>query len=231
MKLEERIEYLKGIVSKYTVDEIEKLYREEEVQNLKDHLAKHPDVKYSDSMMKKMIRQAKSKRISPGRKNYLERLIQNTSKFNYALHIEKSQKKVDEFITTLKNKIEGENRARLIHIEHDYSPTDFTCVVYGESDGSKYSNELLRFNIDFDFSSIWGFIDDNKYQDLCELLYFIEFDEENYMYSFEELAKLRSYKLMQIAFNEHRMEKELGLKNLLIEFGEHDNWIFEIFKC
>ena len=234
MELEERIKKLDGLLRKYTVSDIEKLYKEEEVEHLKNHLSKYPEVKYSEKMLKKMYREARGKKLSKGRKAYLEFLINKNLNYDEEklLSIIKSQ--AFEFIELVSSKVENLNEIKLIHIEHDSLPNAQHVQVYGHDDRGEMINELASFEMKIDFSELWGFENEKKALDLTEELEMITIEEEEYATLFPEIFKLRSYKLLKRALKSKEVSQNLftkiGKHSYKIQFGEHDNWVYKIFE-
>ena len=105
--------------------------------------------------------------------------------------------------------------------------------VYGHDDRGEMFNELARFEINIDFSELWGFENEKKALDLTEELEMITIEEEEYAILFSEIFKLRSYKLLKGALNSqeicHNLFTKIGKHPYRIQFGEHDNWVYKIF--
>ena len=227
MELEKRIQKLSKIVSSHSIKDINKLYKEEEVNSVMDHLKKFPHVKYSEQMLKRIIREAKAKRISPGRCKYIQFLIDKNNEFDFEKYHSLINSQVDQFLETLNEHIKEPNLVRLIHIEHNYEADETYCHVYGENFKTKQDNELTFFDTKFDFEALWGFNQDKKYNDVCEVL-------ETYIFCFEELFKLRSYKLVEMAFNREGtiafIKHECKIHNVYVEIGEHDCEFYKVLE-
>ena len=234
MELEERIKKLDGLLRKYTVSDIEKLYKEEEVEHLKNHLSKYPEVKYSEKMLKKMYREARAKKLSKGRKAYLEYLINKNLNYDEVKFQPIIKSQAFEFIELVSNKVENINEIKLIHIEHDSLPNAQFVQVYGHDNKGEMINELARFEMNIDFDELWGFEHEKKVWDLTEELEMVTIDEENYVLLFSEIFKLRSYKLLKVLLNNKEVSQklftDLGKHTYSIQFGEHDNWVYKIFE-
>lgn len=235
MELKKRIQKLSKIVSSHSIKAINKLYKEEEVNYVMNHLKKYPHVKYSEQMLKRTIREAKAKRISPGRCKYVQFLIDKNNEFDFEKYRSLINTQVDQFIETLNEQIKEPNLVSLIHIEHDYEADDNYCHVYGEKHKTNQDNELAFFDTKFDFKALWGFNQDKKYNDVCEELETIEIDDETYIFCFEELFKLRSYQLVEMALNREGIpafiKNECKIHNACIEIGEHDCEFYKVFEC
>ena len=64
--MEELINRMIGILNRYSIEDVNKLYRDKEVELEITSFSKHPEVKWSELLKKKMIQAAKRKRIAPG---------------------------------------------------------------------------------------------------------------------------------------------------------------------
>lgn len=224
--MQTRINTLVDLLSKYPVDTINKLYNAKEIELEVESFTKHADVKYSETLKKKMIQQAKRKKISLGRQKYLNQLIQNTNQFNHHDYLDLAKSDIIKLIKEL-NALDIKNQEiRLIHIEFSDYNQNASIELYGEFKANWWENELFRFEQKMRSSSIWTFLDKSKFWDISELLEIVEIEAEEYPQIFIEIWELRVFELFRIALNSNEMMTLLSknnFNNLKVEIGMHDS--------
>ena len=233
MSLESRIKKLSNIIFNTEFEEIKQIYKDEELNYVLINFEKYPEVRYSDSMKKRIINEAKRKRISKTRLDYIQTLVKMNAEFSYQNFNTEIRNQVNKFLGLLGKRIEQPDLVRLIHLEHDYEADDIHCNVYGINKQISNDNEIYSFKTNFNFKEIWGFVNASKFDNLCDNLQMVDVMGECYPLIFNELFKLRSYKLVKTAINLKKNKsiigEDLNLKNISIEIGEHDNWFYTVF--
>ena len=185
-------------------------------------------------MSKRIIAEAKRKKISKSKRAYIQSLISSSENFAEDLYIEKINTQIAELLRKISLEFDGGKKIRLIFLEHDYGPKSTIAHVYQNQLGGKNEEEFKTLKTKIDFSPIWGFIEEGKFENMAEILEEIDVEDHEYPQIFNELFKLRSYKLVKGILN------SIGIKNQIqtlpigekfkIEIGEHDNWKYEIFN-
>ena len=80
-EIQDKIDDLLLLLDKYSIDKLNDLYREMEVKLEIESFSKNPNVRWSESLKKKMIQQAKRKRITPSKQKCLKELLTQTKDF------------------------------------------------------------------------------------------------------------------------------------------------------
>lgn len=234
MNFEDRISYLGQLINKNTVEEINAIYKAAEVEKMTNYFTKHPDVKYSEEMKKRMIREAKSKKISKSRMDFIQSLIDLNNDYEKEKTSIDLKEEVLFFLDSLANQNVSLESIGCIYFEHDYDPKKIHCHLYTGQEETSPNSELCRFVTNFDFSPIWGFLNKYRFESLSESLEIIEVEGQEYPLIFEELFKLRAYSFLKQAFHSDEVKGLLSSKfqsmNCSIKVGEHDHWSYEIFS-
>ena len=84
--LENRIELLSQLLGKYDIEHINEKYKEKELMHAIKSLER---AKYSEQMSKRIIAEAKRKKISKSKIAYIQSLISSSENFAEDLYIEK----------------------------------------------------------------------------------------------------------------------------------------------
>jgi hypothetical protein len=229
--LEKRIDFLSGLLSNYDIEYLDKKYREIELRHTQESFQK---ARYSDTMKKRMLAEAKRKNISKSKKLYIQSLISRNENFDPSLYQDKIKTQLSIFFNDPKLNFSDVSKISQIFFEHSYDPKSVHANVYKDQPNEKDQTEFLQLKTKLDFSPIWGFIEGNKFDSIYESLEGLEIEDEEYPQIIMELFKLRSYKLLKDILNskplENIMPAHLLSEKSIIIIGEHDNWKYEIFK-
>lgn len=223
--MEELINRMIGILNRYSIEDVNKLYRDKEVELEITSFSKHPEVKWSELLKKKMIQAAKRKRIAPGRIKYLKDQIGQLNNYSQEEHLEVAIEDIKRLINKLTKTDIQLNDIVLIHIEFSDFKTIANIELYGAYKTKWYENELGRFELKFDSSGYWKEINTTKFSGICEQLEIIEIDEEEYPLLFIKIRELRVFNILKEAL----MKKEimewiyLNISKAKIEIGIHDD--------
>jgi phosphatidate phosphatase PAH1 len=229
MKLEERISLIKDKLNKFSSNEIDTIYRQMELKIQMAYFEEYPDVRYSDKLKKRMIQQAKRKRISKGRLELIETLKSRVNSFfeeDNSLNFKIELLKIAQRIYT---ECSNKNEINTILIEHDHSSTEQFVGVYKDKE---MLQEISNFNSKLNFEPIWGFATKSKFSSFCESLGDILIEDEEYPLLFDEIFKLYSYKSVQNVVESRDVKTALKEKinsDFSIRIGEHDNWDYQIY--
>ena len=234
-ELEKRIAKLSQLLSSCDAEEINKRYKESELENLSAYFSKYPEVRYSQEMKKRMARDIKRKKLSNARICYLQELIDSNSTFSDLQYKDEYEDQVNQFL----NQLEAQNLTHedigTVLIEHSFEPNETYCQIYKHQAAGILSHELGRFITAIDFSSIWGFLNKHRFESLAEILEGVTIEDEEYPQIINEVFKLRSYKVIKNAIQDDkirlRIQSVTGLHNIAIMIGEHDNWHYEIYRA
>lgn len=231
MKIENRIKFLSNLLNKYDINYINTKYKEIELGYAQENLNNIP---HSEQMRKRVIAEAKRKSISKNRREYIQSLIDKNNNYQESLYSEEIEQQISNFFKINATKFKELTEIGCIYFEHNYSPKSIDALIFGNQAQGKYKNELLNLETAIDFSSIWGFIEERKFENMAESLEIIDIENQDYPSVFEELFKLRSYKLVMDIINSDSISKLISnlfiTKDFYIEIGEHDNWHYEIFR-
>lgn len=228
--MEDRINSLIEILNNYSIKEINKIYRDKEVELEIESFTKHPDVRWSESLKKRMIQSAKRKRISPGRMKYLDEQIKDLNSYNQDEHVKLASGDINCMIENLKNKGLANAEVYLLHIEF----SDLQCLSYIESYGKYkekwYENKLGGFESLFTSAEYWNESDSNKFNSMYEQLEIIEIEDEEYPSIFMQIRELRVFQAVKIAMQIPTIKKEINelMPNVKIEIGNHDDEFYMI---
>ena len=230
MQLETRIKKLTTILNKYEVEDLNQKYKEAELNMVISNFTKYPEVRYSENMKKRMINEAKRKKISKSKMDYIQFLIDKNNHFDYKKYQTEIYSQVSQFFDDLEKKEFKDFHTKGIFLEHDFDPKIIYCQIYSNSNFSVSDTEVKRFKTNFDLSEVWGFLENHRFDSFVEALEIIDLEDEEYPQIFIELFKLHSYKLLKKSFQTKKIKDRIGLKNLKIVVGEHDNWSYEIYN-
>jgi len=225
-KIQNRIDRLLELLQKYSVEEINELYRQKEVELEIKSFSQNPTVKWSEKIKKRMIQQAKKKRISPSRQVYLKDLIKNTLEFKYQTYIDDATSDAITIIEKIKD-----FQVQLLSIE--FFNHNEKVEISGYDSCQSNSNTLIQFRGKINASKCWKFINSNKFSNIAELLEILDIEDEEYAQIFIEIYELRVFNLMKFAFNSKELQSKLAkenLKELNIEIGLHDCNFYKIFN-
>lgn len=223
--MQQRITNLLGILNKSSVEDINKIYKDKEVELEKESFTKHPDVRWSESLKKKIIQTAKRKRIAPGRIKYLEEQIDQLNNYKQDEHLEVAIEDAKRLINKLAKSNIQLNNIVLIHIEFSDGQPNAYIQFYGSYKAKWYENELGGFELKFNSANYWKENESTKFRRIYEQLEIIEIDEEEYPSLFIQIRELRVFNIIKKAI----MHKEIiGWINLNIskakfEIGIHDD--------
>ncbi len=231
MILEDRIEYLVALLNKYTVEDVNQLYREKEVQFELEYFEKYPHVKWASPLKKRMIQEAKRKKISDGRKKYLAQLIEQINSYDKKNHLEMAIKDMDEMLRNLDKAKIDKTKIRLLYIEFSMYADEARIQAYGEYQTDWFDNELGAICSKFNSTHYWKELDSNKFATISELLEIINVEEEEYPGIFCEIWEKRVFQILKDACNVDKIKKKLvdDLPKTKIQVGMHDDDFFEIY--
>lgn len=230
-RMQQRINELLNILNSYSVEEINQLYRDKEVELEIESFTKHPDVRWSDSLKKKMIQAAKRKKIAPGRMQYLEDQIKQLNEYNLTDHILTATEDFKTLINNLKKTDVELNSVVLMHIEFsDFNPVAYV-QLYGAYQNHWWENELGGFDSKFNSSKYWNEIDSNKFTRIREQLEIVNIHEEEYPSIFIELRELRVFNSLKKAINNIDIKEWIAqnIPNTKVEIGIHDDIFHMIY--
>ncbi|MEZ4920353.1 MAG: hypothetical protein R2792_14720 [Saprospiraceae bacterium] len=224
--METRLNFLVGLINKYPVESISKLYRDTEVNAVVDYFTKYPNVKWSEALKKKELQKAQRLRISPGRMLYLQELIENINAFEFEAHIEPVKLDINRLLAAIYASGVETNAIRRILIGFSTYTQRGYIHLYGDYTKEWWENKLADFALNFESVKIWKFLESNKFYTLSELLEVVEVEGEEYPQLFVEIWELRVFQLFKLAFNEPEIRNKLfdqRFKNLKIEVGIRGN--------
>lgn len=230
--MNKRIKYLLQLLNKYSIDDINKLYRDKEVELEIASFTKYPDVKWSEPLKKKMIQQAKRKKISPGRQKYITNLITLLNDYPFNQHLKTSQNDLTQLFANLEKSKIDKKSIRIMHIEFSDMHKVATVELYGDFDTHWYENRLGEFSSNFDSADYWKETETDKFYTISELLQDIEIEEEEYLGIFTEIYELRVFNAINSAMNSLPFLKKLKneFTDIKIEIGHHDDDFHTIYK-
>lgn len=220
----ERLRFLEYLINKYSIEEINTIYRNKEVALEIESFNKDPDVNWSEPLKQKMIQQAKRKKISDGRKKYLAQLIENVNNYDTS---DLQQRATADLILLFENlnklNIQLEN-INIILIEFDDNFEDARVYIYGGTSEQRHKYKLGMFTSKFSSTSYWKEFQTNKFSDLSELLEIIEIEEEEYPAIIPQIWELRVFNCMSLALKLPIISDNFSAmhKNIQIKVGRHD---------
>ena len=116
-EIQDKIDDLLLLLDKYSIDKLNDLYREMEVKLEIESFSKNPNVRWSESLKKKMIQQAKRKRITPSKQKYLKELLTQTKDFENQSFLQIAISDVIHIIDAIKKIVDEPSKAKLLLIE------------------------------------------------------------------------------------------------------------------
>lgn len=230
--MEATINRLLNILNRYSINEVNKMYRDKEVELEIASFSKSPDVRWSESLKKRMIQAAKRKRIAPGRIKYLEDQIEQLNGYDLKEHIEIAS---DDVIKLLANLAKAEINLEavvLLHIEFaDLYPIAY-AQAYGEFEDKWHENELGGFESEFQSSNYWQELCTTKFSYMSEQLEIIEIEEEEYPQIYSQIRELRVFNAIRKAIEQPEIKSLIiqSIPNAKIEIGMHDVTFYTIHE-
>jgi len=222
-KIRNRIDTLLTLLKKYSIEELNDLYRAKEVELEINSFSQKKTVKWSDKLKKKMIQQAKKKRIFPSKQKYLKGLLKEIEEFDYQVYIEEA---ISDAISIIeKTKIHRVNQSKLKLLLIEFFTYDKKVKVSGYDSHYSATNSIFQFSEKINATKFWKFIESNKFSNIAETLEIIDIDNEEYPQIFIEIYELRVFELMKQAFNSKQIKTKLkteDLQKLNIKIGMHD---------
>lgn len=230
--MKKRIETLLNILNKYSVAEINKIYRDKEVQLEIESFTKHPDVRWSEKLQKKMIQQAKRKKISQGRQDFLTELLKEIKDYSQDENTQIAIGDLQLMFSNLEKLNIEKDEIKLILIEFSYEDDEAYIGLFGKYENEWFENELSDFSSKFQLTKTWKTLESNKFSTISELLEIIEFDEEEYPQIFLQVCNLRAYESLRLALLSDSIAIKLKneFKNLKIQVGHHDEDFHTIYN-
>ncbi len=230
--MKERIDRLLEILNKYSISEVNKIYRDKEVELEMEYFTKYPDVRWSESLKKKMIQAAKRKQISKGRKKYLEDQVKELCSYNIEEQIKLATEDLKLLIENLSKSGLTLYEVKLLRIE--FSDLQHLAYVqaYAKYEKKWYENELGGFESLFNSAKYWDELDSSKFSSINELLEIIEIEDEEYPSIFIDLRTLRVFEAIERAMEKSTIKMKLSdcIPNADIEIGIHDDEFYTIRK-
>lgn len=229
--MEETIIRLLDILNRYPISEVNRMYRDREVELEVESFTKYPDVRWSDHMKKKMLQDAKRKKISPGRIKYLESQITELNNYAQKTHVNNAGEDVITMISKWQSLGISSSEICLLHIEFSDWYPEANIQVYGNYKKEKYENEIAIFTCSFSSAKYWNELDSSKFSSMSEKLEILEIEEEEYPQIFVQIRELRVFQALKKAMNQATIKKQLHqiLPNAKIEIGIHDNDYFVVY--
>lgn len=231
--MEARISDLLKLANRYSVEELDIMYREREIELEKASFTKDIDVKWSEALKKKMLQQAKRKKISKGRKEYIFQLIEALNSFNYEDYLSIAISDAEKIIQKAAKLNFHPADLKLMHIEFPVYSQAISVNLYGLFQENYWENELGTFKHKVLSSKFWNFLESNKFARVSELLEIIDIGDSEYPLIFVEICELRVFELMKYAFNSDKLKaliEKNGFKHMNIEIGMHGANFFTIFN-
>lgn len=227
-----RINQLLELLNKHTIGELNLLYRDKEVELEHEALIRRPDV-WAEPMKKKIIQQAKRKKILEGQKKYLASILEQINGFSYKSYL----KAAIEDLERLFNEIVGYGfylpGLALMHIEFQDYNQNAIIGLYGPYAEKWWENELGSFSFNLNATVFWNFLGSRKFSSLSELLEIVDIDKEEYSQVIVEICELRVFELMRLAFitiGEEPKNIINKIEKLRIEIGMHDCNFYTIYE-
>ena len=231
--MEIRIKNLLKILNNYSIQELSKIYRDKEVELEIESFTKHPDVRWSESLKKRMIQAAKRKRIAPGRSKYLEEQIKKINNYKLKEHIQDANNDLILMVKNLqRNNFELKNIV-LLHIEFSDFNNKAYVQAYGKYKNKWYENEFGGFETEFISSKYWNEVETSKFSNMSEQLEIIEIEGEEWPSIFIEIWELRVFNAIKKASEQLKINDLLNriVPNARIEIGIHDCEFYTIHKA
>lgn len=228
--MEESINRLLRILNRYPVKDVSKMFRDKEVELEIESFTKYPDVKYSDNLKKRLIQQAKRKRISPGRVKYLEGQINELNSYTLEEHIRVAIEDLSAMIENLQNKGLPNSEIILLHVEFSDLQHMAYVQAYGKYKEKWYENELGGFESLFTSAKYWDELDSRKFCSMSEQLEILIVEDQEYPYIFHQLRELRVFLGIKKAIEQPTIKAKLNkiAPNARIEIGIHDTGCFHV---
>jgi hypothetical protein len=214
MKFIERLSYLENIMNKYGIDEIEKLYKDNEVKHVINSFEK---AKYSEPLKKKLIAKAKKEKITLAQKVYFNQILQNLCVLKEEAFLEEQKNALHDAFTKLRSEFDLENVNLKICFSHRYDKPERIWISLNQKD----NNEVISFITKLDFSIVWSFLQKSKYITLQEKLDDIFIENEWIIGILEEYIHLKNYDIIRYLIQTEK------LTDLPFEFEEIEGWIYE----
>ena len=230
--MEDTINRLLGILNKYSIKEVNTFYRDKEVELEKASFTKYPDVKWSDNMKKRMIQEAKRKRISTGRRKYIEEQIIELNDYNIKQHTQEAENDVIRMFENLNKTEIPVSDIVLLHIEFSDGQHLAQIQAYGKYKDKWYENELGGFESQFDSAKYWDELVSRKFYSMSEQLEIVEVENEEYPDIYHQIRELRVFNSLRNAFKQPKIidicrnEMQQGK----IEVGIHDDQFYTIYE-
>ncbi|MFZ1790184.1 MAG: hypothetical protein WAT92_17825 [Saprospiraceae bacterium] len=225
--MEASINRLLGILNRYSVEDINRIYRDKEVELEIESFTKHPDVRWSDSLKKKMIQAAKRKRISAGRIKYLESQIDNLNSYIQEEHVKIALDDVIKMLKNLENAKLANSDPFLLHIEFDQFQPKAFVHAYGN-----YKNELGSFESSFFSAKYWVELNSSRFISMSEQLEIIEIEGEEYPQILAQIRELRVFQAIKKAMEQSSIKEKINtiLPHGKIVIGFHDTKFYTIHE-
>ena len=230
--MEETINRLITILNKYPVKELNKIYRDKEVELEIASFTKYPDVRWSENLKKRMIQAAKRKRISKGRIKYIEEQIDELNSYNIGGHINTAISDVKQMFEILDKTNIEKSEINLLHIEFSDAQHVAHIQAYGKYKVKWYEQELGAFESNFNSAKYWEELESRKFSSMSELLEIIDVDDEEYPQIYCQVRELRVFNVIKKAIEQPELKEKIKSKypQLNIEIGMHDDEFFIIYE-
>ena len=223
MNLEENIIKLSTLVDDYSINYLHKQ-------------SKFIDPRIFVIDFKGIVKRAKDaikgKGFSKEIEDYIKKLQDQNRKFEFFTYQDYYLRQTLNLLKDIKHKVE-EQKISHIYLTHSFSSNELMVSIYGDKGKSKYDDQLYCYSSEFDFSSVWGFLDSPEFDEFAESLELVDVEDEEYPQIYDKLYKFRSYKLVKKALNNSNCQKLLNEikkgENISVAIGEHDNWTFTIY--
>lgn len=228
--MEDRVEKLLGILNKYTVEEISRLYRNHKVKEQTEYFTKYPEVRWSEAMKKNMIQAAKRKRITLSRMKYIQAQINELNNYNDLEHVSLAVKDLNHFFEALKERVTNLANVVLLHVEFSDFQTEACIEGYGPYKQKWYENPVFRMNSKFKCAEYWKEIDSTKFSYVYEQLEGLDLEDEEYPGIFVEIRELRVFNAIKQALHDPAILSFIDdhMPKAKIEVGMHDDRFFTL---
>ena len=224
--INQKLAELTAYFEQNSVDDLVKSYKAIEVTEAKKAIAL---ARYSEFMQKRMIKEARSKTIAKGRREYIAQLIVDYDKISNVDLISDFEKGILKMINDISKEVK--EPIGIIVIEHDALPESTTAYVYADSKEWRMLTSADHF---ITFEAVWGFFENRKFGWIHEWLEGIEVGGHDFIGCLIEMYSLRGNQIIDEVFQLESVKsamKELPFKKeFLVTFGEHDCEPFQIYN-
>jgi hypothetical protein len=230
--MQNTINRLIEILNRYSIKEVNSIYREKEVELEIASFTKHPDVKFSESLKQRMIQSAKRKRISPRRIKYLEDQISELNSYNQEEHEKIAIEDLFNMLKVLDSAKLPKSEIVLLHIEFNEFNPEVYIHSYGNNKITWHENGLGGFVSYFSSARYLAELDSQMFISMSEQLEIIEIEDEEYPQMFTQIRELRVIQAIKIAMEQPNVKEKLSttIPKGKIVIGFHGDELYTIHE-